>query len=333
MRTKTKYFILYFLISAAAPLFLLTLLKIFLFSRPELSYDIYYFVIGLQLISGFFINYWYAQKIAIRQWLKITLAIFNIIGFFYLMGYNMTLISYSEIVKQSWNLYKKGWKKIWVYLLMLLVPTLALSALSTISLYLSVYIPSSTMASEIIILFVFAASLVFAVWTSIALVRALKEIFIGQEPKEWKTNFSESSGLIMPIIYTSILVFLIILGGTILLIIPGIIFSVWYAFTFYTVIFEDKRGFKSLSASKSLTVGRWWAIVWRLIAPGLIFGILGALLSFVVIGLVDLIPMDPLGYAIAERIMSAVVNVAITPLSAAAILILYLSAKNNPSGQ
>lgn len=240
------------------------------------------------------------------------------------------LIPATDILKQSWTLYQKSWKKIWVYLLFLLVPTVALSALSTISLYLSEYIPSSTLASEIIILIVIAASLVFTLWASIAMARVLAAYLLGQEPRDWKTMFSESSNLILPVMIVSVLVFLIVFGGSLLLIIPGIIFTVWYSFTFYTVVFENKKGFESLSSSKSLVVGRWWAVLWRMLVPGVIFGLLGASVAYIIIGLVDLIPMSELAGAVVDRILNAAISLAFTPLTAGATLILYFNAKNNP---
>lgn len=243
------------------------------------------------------------------------------------------MLSASEIVKESWELYKKSWKKIWVYLVLLLIPTLALSALSTISLYLSVYIPSSTLASSVIILLVIAASIVFTLWASIALARTMGAIYKNEQASDWRLAFSNSSHLILPVIWTSILVALIVLGGTILLIIPGIIFSIWYSFTFYTVIFEDKRGFNALSSSKALVVGRWWRIFWRLFVPGIIFGLAAALISYLIVTLVYLVPMTDLGNTVIERVLNALVNIAITPLTAGATLVLYFTAKENPNVQ
>src|SRR3989339_308243 len=86
----------------------------------------------------------------------------------------------SEIIKDSWELYAKNWRKFLPFLILLLLPSLILSALGAISLYLEVYIPKSSAISNIIILAVFAASMLFAFWASIALTRAMANANAGQ---------------------------------------------------------------------------------------------------------------------------------------------------------
>lgn len=240
------------------------------------------------------------------------------------------LKSASEIVKESWSLYINSFKKIWVYLFLLLIPTLALSATGTLSLYLSVYFPSSNLPGEIITFIVFAASFVFTLWVSISFALALRDLAFGREPADWKSNFSASSSLIWPVIYTSILLALIITGGTLLLIIPGLIFIIWYNFTFNAIVFDGKKGGAALSASKSLVVGRWWKMAWRVAAPWLLFGIVAGILSYIFSTITDYVPMSPLISAVVSRVLDSVINVLIIPLTTAATIILYFSAKENP---
>src|SRR3989344_5231066 len=179
----------------------------------------------------------------------------------------------TELIVDSWDLYAKNWRRFLPFIIMIFLPTLILSALGTITLYLSVYLPSSSLASNIIILIVFAASIVFAIWVTIALAKALSDCLLAK-PTEWKEAFLTSSNLIWPIILTSFLVSLSVIGGTLLFILPGIIFAVWYSFASYTVIFEGAKGLSAMRASKSLVVGRWWPIAWRLAIAALIFGLL-----------------------------------------------------------
>src|SRR5438105_262901 len=111
----------------------------------------------------------------------------------------------TELVTDSWNLYVKNWRKFLPFMLMSFLPTLILSALGTLSLYLSVYLPSSSLASNIIILIVFAANLVFAIWVTIALSKTVFDCLMAK-PTDWKETFSGSSSLIWPVIITSFLV-------------------------------------------------------------------------------------------------------------------------------
>jgi membrane-anchored glycerophosphoryl diester phosphodiesterase (GDPDase) len=68
----------------------------------------------------------------------------------------------------------------------------------------------------------------------------------------------------------SILLFLMTLGGGLLLIIPGIIFNIWYIFSKYA--FAEGRGIKSsLGFSRNLVRGRFWKITGRLIVFDLFY--------------------------------------------------------------
>jgi hypothetical protein len=74
---------------------------------------------------------------------------------------------------------------------------------------------------------------------------------------------------------------LVILGGYILLIVPGIIFSIWYIFTSQIVVVENIGGKKALGRSKTLTYGFRSRIfsLWVFIAiASYIVGVVAALL-------------------------------------------------------
>lgn len=81
-----------------------------------------------------------------------------------------------------------------------------------------------------------------------------------------------------------IAIFLIITGGFILLIIPGVIFSVWFAFSKF--IFVDKNtGIKeSLSQSRQLAKGRFWPIFGRLLVIGIFYILIQILMGLVPYG-------------------------------------------------
>ena len=238
----------------------------------------------------------------------------------------------TELIVDSWDLYAKNWRKFLPFIIMLFLPTLILSALGTITLYLSVYLPSSSLASNIIILIVFAASMVFAIWVTVALAKTILDCLLAK-PTEWRETFSASSNLIWPVILTSFLVALSVIGGTLLFIVPGIIFAVWYSFTSYAVIFEGAQGLNALRASKSLVVGRWWPIAWRLAIAALIFGFLNYTLSYALAYLIRLLPLPMFIQSASASVFASLTSALIAPLSAGATLILYQSAKQNPVSQ
>lgn len=240
------------------------------------------------------------------------------------------LISATDIITKSWELYRKHWRQLGVYLLLLFIPTLFIFALSALGTRLNDFFPSSTVITNIILLIIFVASLVFNLWTYITLLHATKSLLLEQTAPDWKLSFNSTSHLIGPFIYTSILTALAVLGGTLLLIIPGIIFSVWYSFVTLVVVVEGKTGIKAMRLSKNLVAGRWWSIAWRIFLPNALF----ALLSFILTALVSLpliLISSPDIKEILDNGLSAIVSTLIAPLSAAATMLLYLNAKQNPT--
>ena len=54
----------------------------------------------------------------------------------------------------------------------------------------------------------------------------------------------------------------VVLGGFILLIIPGLIFTIWFMFATLSVLFDETRGMRALAFSRELVRGRFWRVAW-----------------------------------------------------------------------
>jgi uncharacterized membrane protein len=90
------------------------------------------------------------------------------------------------------------------------------------------------------------------------------------------------------VFFGSILYGLIVLGGLILLIVPGIYWAIKYFFFFYYIVDKDMGTMESLRASGELTNGHKWSLLWLWIVLILI-NMLGAILCLV--GLLVTIPL------------------------------------------
>lgn len=55
----------------------------------------------------------------------------------------------------------------------------------------------------------------------------------------------------------------IVLGGSLLLIIPGIIFAVWFGLAMFVLVAEDVKGLNALLKSKAYVNGYWWPVAGR----------------------------------------------------------------------
>mgnify|MGYP001562987956 FL=1 len=86
---------------------------------------------------------------------------------------------------------------------------------------------------------------------------------------------------IRSVAWISILTGLVILGGLVLLVIPGIIVAVKLNFALYAFFIEKKRGSDALATSWYYARNSFWPIVWRLVCLGLILSFIGILVSIV----------------------------------------------------
>ncbi|MCX6781878.1 MAG: hypothetical protein NTW66_02065 [Candidatus Magasanikbacteria bacterium] len=242
------------------------------------------------------------------------------------------LIKAGEIIKNSWQTYLENWKKLIPYMLLLFVPNFVLGIAGIASLYLDRFATSDAfvLTNNLIVIAIFVASIIFTVWASMSIAKNLGSIIGNKTALTYKESFSSTSHLIWPVIYTSLLLFLIVVGGTILFIIPGIIFSIWFSFTFYTILFEEKRGANALKASKELVVGRWWAIFWRLFAPGFFYALIFIILSYSLTYLLSLL-LSSFTFFIINGLITSILSAVISPLTALTTILLYFSAKENPA--
>jgi hypothetical protein len=91
------------------------------------------------------------------------------------------------------------------------------------------------------------------------------------KPADTRASLAVGIHKLIPFIWVSIMVTAAVIFGFLLLIVPALIFSVWFAFAANFLIVDDVRGSAALKASKALVAGRWWAVLFRTIVPWLIF--------------------------------------------------------------
>ena len=77
---------------------------------------------------------------------------------------------------------------------------------------------------------------------------------------------------------THILMSIFLVGLLILLVVPAIVFYVYWIFVSFVIVLKDKTGNEALRYSKQLVTGQWW----RVTGYALVLGVLALLASFVV---------------------------------------------------
>jgi len=191
-----------------------------------------------------------------------------------------------ELLKQAFQIYKN---RIGVFLVISIIPFLAslvFAPLFLIPLLLGLPIIlfykglGLVLLIPLILVTVVLAIAIFIVnlWAGVSLLYAIKE---RDQEIGIRESFAKARPKILSYWWISILVGLITMLGFILLIVPGIIFSVWFSLAVYVLVSEEKKGMKALLRSKELVKGYWWKIFWRLLVLSFVVFLIAYIAGFI----------------------------------------------------
>lgn len=253
------------------------------------------------------------------------------------------LISAGQIISKTLTLYRDHWKIILKYLLLLLVPSIFAIALSMVLSFLLVIVGATTqsLSSALLPLGVYGLLILIIAfvgfWFTIALIKMLGSAYEGRTARPIKEELRDAARHIWPGFLASLLASLAILAGLILFIIPAFLFAVWFGFSLFAVIFEDKKPVEALKFSKGLVKGRWWGAFWRMLAPAFIFTVLLLIVQWIVglpfettLAQMNQASFSSMGVALLYAAIMSVVNLIFTPLTTIATAILYIELKKTP---
>ena len=233
------------------------------------------------------------------------------------------LIKVGALMRESWALYKDNLGLFSKIVAWLLIPVVVLSFLPYLILNPVIFLATNFFLSLL--------SWVFSVFISIALILTMNALF-KKESVNLRPIYNLSYSKIFWGVIISILVTLAVGAGTLLLIIPGIIFSVWLSFSLYIFVIENKKGTEALSASRQLVKGRFWPVLWRWIAPNFVYGIILLIIILIPIYIVDFAVGQPGASFTAtppwwSSLIANIIPVLATPLFYAVGFVLYNALK------
>jgi len=186
---------------------------------------------------------------------------------------NKKMSGIDDLVSGSVKIYKQHFKK---FMLMMLVGLVAYVPFYLISAWMSV---NTSMIIGIILVVLFIAATLALIYFGIR--SQIGMYFILKNPTmEFKELFKNTRGMFWKFFGLSLLTGILVFLWTLLLIVPGIIFGVFYSFALYLLIFEDVRGMNAIKRSKAMVTGYWWAVFGRTL-----FVILVAMLASFILSL------------------------------------------------
>lgn len=233
------------------------------------------------------------------------------------------LASPTDLLKEAWGIYKARFK---TFIIISLIPALVIVAL-LVALFIILFIfgllasggpislifptaqaiitsPTSTFIEEpafpsvisnivnfilgfgIIVFVIIIPIIILQLWSQAALLFAIKD---SEENIGVKESYRRGWKKIGSIFWVGLLSGIIVVGGYLLFVVPGIIFAVWFSLALYIVIAEGLGGMNAILKSKEYVRGYWWEVFWRFIFIGLV--IIGINIAVMLLGLV--IPVLP----------------------------------------
>lgn len=215
------------------------------------------------------------------------------------------IIAYGDLFKESWLIYKKQLIKfleVFVRGLVGFIPMFALLLLFGLYGFFGL----SNLASDytnvvlgIVFVFLFIASLclaiVYGIRVKVASILLLKNNFSAA-----KDNFNKAKPYFKQFLGVSLLFLVLVFAWGTLLFIPAIIFGIYYGFSQYVLVDEDKRPFSATERSYDLVHGYWWPTFGRL----LLMFVMVMLINFVISLPLEWLDNNTLGFFTANLLIN-----------------------------
>jgi len=182
--------------------------------------------------------------------------------------------------------------------------------------------------------------ILFPIWIINAVVTtlftlALYKLIINKETSV-KKAYRNGLKLFWPFIWISIISGIVIFGGFVLLIIPGIFLSIALGFSSYLLFDENKKGISAIAASWHYVRGNWWAVFFRIIVFSIFTSLISITLYTITGGtqIIDIIvkgsSVEDFGLSIVGQYLDLILTYfLITPISIIYSFEIYNSLKQN----
>lgn len=241
------------------------------------------------------------------------------------------LLTIVELTQQSWNNYLKTYRQFLPFLGVLLAGFVIRYFLGFAGLYLSAYTRMSNLSVDLTLASMIAVLSFLGVWTSFVIIKQAQMIHRGFPLTTFKESYINTAKYIIPTFLLSLLVALAIFAGSLLFLIPGIIFAAWYYFINYVIIFEDQTNLNSLKISKQLIVGRWFRMAFRIVIPKIAF-LIGIIILDILFEnlIIKIFNPSAIKIELLTPLISGFITTLTLPLFVWSDTILYFNAKENP---
>ncbi|NTU59299.1 MAG: hypothetical protein HGB00_10370 [Chlorobiaceae bacterium] len=165
-------------------------------------------------------------------------------------------IELDRLIAIGWNMYRRNFRSILPVVLMIAIP---LDLIRTLIPASETAMSASARGMGPFTTFSVVMDILFRSISFMALFRLIESSLDGN-PMPWPEAFRHSLSRWAPSVVTSLLASLIVMGMTLLLIVPGIMWAFYYSFLLMAVSLRGLSGKAALDLSKGLVKGQWWRV-------------------------------------------------------------------------
>jgi hypothetical protein len=257
------------------------------------------------------------------------------------MNGDLRPLGIGEILDAGIKLFLRHWRPLVLSVVGLILPVQILSALVTASVAPEQFDLTSDesgveegeeaefLIGQGIIALLSAISILLA--TAVCF-KAVADAYLGVEP-DWRRSLRFAVRRLGGLLGVAVLGGLLVALATIALVVPGIWLFVMYSVAVPALLLERIRAWSALRRSFRLVRGRWWPTAGALLVGYLLIGIIGALVTGVIMVVPSLVAEDnTLVGALGSVVGGTVGSVLTTPYSAAVVTLLYFDLRVRKEG-
>lgn len=233
-----------------------------------------------------------------------------------------------KLLKETWGDYTQ---RFWTYIGISVIPTIVTLLLVAFGVG-GALLGQDTLRSSylvagggiMVLIIAIIAAIIIYLWSAVALLYAMVHASEGVGVQE---SFRQSWRKIGSYFWISFISGVIAIGGFLLGVIPGIIFSVWFMFALYIFLSEGDRGFQALLKSREYARNYWWPVFGRTLLMGLIVG--GIYIVFIIFASIgSALALEGTGVEAVLQILQQLLSIVITPFAMLFSLRIYTNLKS-----
>lgn len=246
----------------------------------------------------------------------------------------MALLGAADIIDRSWEVVRRNAGALLPVVAVFLIPSVAGSV--AFEMLRGQNLGLGAWQEPVLAVAIYLPIVVLSLLETIALTRAVAAGITGEPMPPLGALVASALPLAVPVFLGSFVLSVFLLAGMVVLIVPGVVMAVWFAFILQAIVLDRTSWTGAFGASKALVTGRFGRVFWRLVAPYvfwlLVTWVLTALVVFLLNGAagsftVRIAEDAPLWLTVSAGAATDAVGALMAPFFLAVTTLLYLNLK------